>query len=155
MIFGDDQKRTWGLGCDFCLWLFLDFSDYLFLAPRNLSCTGSKRELVAQAWELQIPKIISDEELQAKLREEYNNKLKKHDLKDPKIHHESTWKKDESQWPLVDLGKLFEYILDNREFGSDYIGKHETQNAFLFQMLVALKVLLIRDIMILFVCVEA
>ena len=131
MIFEDDQKR--GLGCDFCLWLFLDFSDYPFLAPRNLSCTGSKRELVAQAftaWELQIPKIISDEEIQAKLREEYNNRLKKHDLKDPKIHHESAWKKDMSQWPLVDLGKLFEYILDNREFGSDYIGKHKTQEAY-------------------------
>ena len=104
-----------------------------FLAPRNLSCSGSKRELIARAftaWELKIPIRISDEELQAKLRDEYNNRLKKHNLKDPKVYQESDWKKDVSQWPLVDLGKIFEYILDNREFGSDYIGKYKTQKAY-------------------------
>ena len=104
-----------------------------FLAPRNLSCSGSKRELVTRAftaWELKIPIRISDEELQAKLRDEYNNRLKKHNLKDPKVYQESDWKKDVSQWPLVDLGKIFEYILDNREFGSDYIGKYKTQKAY-------------------------
>ena len=54
-----------------------------FLAPRNLSCSGSKRELVARAftaWGLKIPIRISDEELQAKLRDEYNNRLKKHNM---------------------------------------------------------------------------
>ena len=40
------------------------------------------------------------------------------------------WKKDVAQWPPLDIGKLFEYILENREFGNDYIGKYNTKKAF-------------------------
>ena len=104
-----------------------------FLAPRNLSCNGSKRELVARAftaWELKLPVKISYEELQTKLRVEYERRLTVHGIQDPKTYPENAWKKDVSQWPLLDLGKLFEYILENREFGNDYIGKYKTQKAF-------------------------
>ena len=104
-----------------------------FLAPRNLSCTGSKRELVARAftaWELQLPVKVSYEELQTKLRVEYDRRLTVHGIRDPKTYPEDAWKKDVSQWPPLDLGKLFEYILENREFGNDYIGKYKTKKAF-------------------------
>ena len=104
-----------------------------FLAPRNLSCTGPKRELVARAftaWELQLPVKVSYEELQTKLRVEYDIRLTVHGIRDPKTYPEDAWKKDVLQWPPLDLEKLFEYILENREFGNDYIGKNKTKKAF-------------------------
>ena len=85
-----------------------------FLAPRYLSCTGSKRELVARAftaWELQLPVKVSYEELQTKLRVEYDRRLTVHGIRDPKTYTEDAWKKGVLQWPPLDLGKLFEYIL--------------------------------------------
>ena len=61
---------------------------------------------------------------------EYERRLTTHGIQDPKGYPENSWKKDVSQWPPLDLGKLFEYILDNREFGNDYIGKYKTKKAF-------------------------
>ena len=63
-----------------------------FLAPRNLSYTGSKRELVARAftaWELQLPVKVSYEELQTKLRVEYERRLTAHGIHDPKTYPEN------------------------------------------------------------------
>ena len=49
---------------------------------------------------------------------------------DPKCYPANVWRKDVAQWPLLDLGKIFEYILENRDLGNDYIGKYKIQKAF-------------------------
>ena len=35
-----------------------------------------------------------------------------------------------TKWPPVDLGKIFAYILSNKEFDSDYIGKYKDEKAY-------------------------
>ena len=81
------------------------------------------------AWELKLPIKSSYEELQVKLRVEYQRRLDLHNITDPKCYPANVWRKDVAQWLLLDLGKLFEYILENREFGNDYIGKYNIQKA--------------------------
>ena len=63
---------------------------------------------------------------------EYQRRLDLHNITDPKCYPANVWRKDVAQWPLLDLGKIFEYILENREFGNDYmyIGKYNIQKAF-------------------------
>ena len=104
-----------------------------FLAPRSLSCTGSKCELVAQAftaWELKLPIKSSYEELQVKLNMDIREDLDHYNIKDPKCYPTKVWRKDVVQWPLLHLVKIFEYILENRELGNYYIGKYKIQKAF-------------------------
>ena len=60
--------------------------------------------------------VPSHEEQQTKLRVEYERRLTTHGIQDPKGYPENSWKKDVSQRPPLDLGKLFEYIVDNSEF---------------------------------------
>lgn len=83
------------------------------------------------AWELQLPVKVFYEELQTKLRVEYERRLAAHEIRDPKTYTENAWKKDVSQWPALDLGKLIEYIhiLENTKFGNDYIRKYKMQKA--------------------------
>jgi len=62
----------------------------------------------------------------ASLQREFQDRLRKYDLSDPK----STWVDDMTKWPPVDLGKIFAYILSNKEFDSDYIGKYKDEKAY-------------------------
>ena len=34
-----------------------------------------------------------------------------------------------TKWPPVDLGKIVAYVLSNKEFDSDYIGKYKDEKA--------------------------
>ena len=114
---------------------FLDLSmgnlkDYLSL--RGLSTTGRKVELVARAFsafEMKLPVQVSQEQHLASLQREFQDRLRKYDLSDPKSS-DTTWVDDMTKWPPVDLGKIFAYILSNKEFDSDYIGKYKNEKAY-------------------------
>lgn len=62
---------------DFLNWTLTSLKD--FLALRGLKQTGKKAELVARAfgaYELKAPKKFSQEEIDRKLKEEYQQRLK-------------------------------------------------------------------------------
>lgn len=106
---------------------FLDLSmgnlkDYLSL--RGLSTTGRKVELVARAFsafEMKLPVQVSQEQHLASWQREFQDRLRKYDPSNPKSS-DTTWVDDITKWPPVDLGKIFAYILSNKEFDSDNIG---------------------------------
>lgn len=113
---------------------FLDLSmgnlkDYLSL--RGLSTTGRKVELVARAFsafEMKLPVQVPQEQHLASLQREFQDRLHKYDLSDPRSS-DTTWVDDMTKWPPVDLGKIVAYVLSNKEFDSDYIGKYKDEKA--------------------------
>ncbi|XP_073258887.1 uncharacterized protein [Porites lutea] len=114
---------------------FLDLSmgnlkDYLSL--RGLSTTGRKVELVARAFstfKMKLPVQVSQEQHLASLEREFQDRLRKYDLSDPKSS-DTAWVDDMTKWPPVDLCKIFAYILSNKEFVSDYIEKYKDEKAY-------------------------
>ena len=105
--------------------------DYLSL--RCLSTSGVKSELVARAfvaWEQQMPIKLSNSELKTKLHKEYEDRLAQGNIPDPYSIAEKDWKNDVTKWPLLDLGKIFTFILKHKEFDADYIGKYKAEKAY-------------------------
>ena len=105
--------------------------DYLSL--RCLGTSGIKSELVARAfvaWEQKTPIKLASSALKAKLDKEYEYRLKLAKIPDPKMISDKDWKNDVSKWPLIDLGKIFTFILKHKEFDTDYIGKYKTEKAY-------------------------
>lgn len=114
---------------------FLDLSmgnlkDYRSL--RGLSTTGRTVEPVARAFsafKMKLPVQVSQEQHLASLQREFQDRLRKYDLSDPKSS-DTTWVDDMTKWPPVDLCKIFAYILSNKEFVSDYIEKYKDEKAY-------------------------
>ena len=65
----------------------------------------------------------------ASLQREFQDRLPKFDLSDPKSS-DTTWVDGMTKWPTVDLGKIFAYILSNKEFVSNYIEKYKDEKAY-------------------------
>ena len=114
------------------------FSGFVHGKPQGLSKfkgiidNWPEVELVARAFsafEMKLPVQVSQEQHLASLQREFQDRLRKYDLSDPKSS-DTTWVDDMTKWPPVDLGKIFAYILSNKEFDSDYIGKYKDEKAY-------------------------
>ncbi|XP_071177650.1 uncharacterized protein [Mytilus edulis] len=104
-----------------------------FLSARGLSCMGNKQQLVSRcfvAWESNIPLRYSEQEQQSKLKTEYANRLKEANIDDPRSLKDDDWSSDVKEWPKIDLGKIFSFILSKKEQDMDFIGHYKTQKAY-------------------------
>lgn len=118
----------------------LEYQDFLnwnwkdFLAPRGLKQTSKKAELVASAfgaYELKAPKKFSQEEIDKKLKEEYQQSLEKHQINtNPNSIRKEDWKENVHEWPNIDDGMLFSYILRVKAVDVDYMDKYKDQKAY-------------------------
>ena len=118
---------------------FLDLSVHQltdYLAVRGLSSPGRKVELVAKAFaamELGLGIIESSESQQRQLKKNYELKLKDLKIPDPSMIETEKRIDDITKWPVITLGNIFSYILQKKEFNTDYIGKYKDQKAYSFQ----------------------
>lgn len=104
-----------------------------FLSARGLYCTGNKQQLVSRcfvAWESKILLRYSEQEQQSKLKTEYANRLKEANIDNPRSLKDDDWSSDVKEWPKIDLGKIFYFILSKKEQDMDFIGHYKTQKAY-------------------------
>ena len=147
---------------DFLEWPVKQLQGYL--SVRGLNTSGRHVELVARsfsAMELKLPIIQSEEEQRLQLQKDYLDKCDLLELPDPFSFLEQSTE-DLTKWPLLDTGHIFSYILKNREFNTDYIGKYKDQKAYSYfdsgfvgQILCYNYVLAERNVVILFANVRA
>ena len=70
-------------------------------------------------------------EVQTKvLKKDYAKKLDEVNLPDPKQISMEQKIDDLTTWPPVTLGHIFQYILNKREFDTEYVGKYKDQKAY-------------------------
>ena len=121
---------------DFLHWTVSSLKD--FLALKGLKQSGLKAELIARAfgaYELNVPKKFTQEQIYEKIREEYVKRLESNAIEtDPKELPDETWVDDVQQWPKIDDGKLFSFILRVKAVDVDYIGKYKDQKAYSYWM---------------------
>ena len=117
-------------------WTVSSLTDFLLL--RGLKQTGRKPELVARAfgaYELKAPVKFSQEQIYKQIKEEYSRRLTSNGIKtDPNTIPHDAWIDDVKQWPEVDDGKLFSYILRTKAVDVEYIGKYKDQKAYSYWM---------------------
>ena len=88
------------------------------LAVRGLKSTGRKIELVARAYaavEMNIQPLYSSEELRKKLNEEYAKRIATFGVPDPRSVPINERIHDVKEWPKIDIGIIFAYILAIRD----------------------------------------
>lgn len=121
---------------DFLGWTVSSLKDFLSL--RGLKQTGRKSELVARAfgaYELNAPIKFTQEQIYRQIKEEYTRRLKSNEIKsDPNNIPHDAWIDDVKQWPEIDDGKLFSYILRTKAVDVEYIGKYKDQKAYSYWM---------------------
>ncbi|CAC5387151.1 unnamed protein product [Mytilus coruscus] len=108
-----------------------------FLSARGLSFMGNKQQLVSRcfvAWESNIPLRYSEQEQLSKLKTEYDNRLKETNIDDPRSLKDDDWSSDVKEWPKIDLGKIFSFILSKKEQDMDFIGHYKTQKAYSYYL---------------------
>ena len=97
---------------------------------RGLKQTGRKAELVARAfgaYESNAPKKLTREQISQNIEKEYNERLEINKiLSDPNSLSDDAWKDNVADWPKLDDGKLFSYILKVKTVDVDYIGKYSS-----------------------------
>ena len=105
---------------DFLGWTVSSLKDL-----RGLKKTGPKSDLVARAfgvYELKAPVKFSQQQIYQQIKEEYSRRLNSNGIKtDPNNIPHETWIDDVKQWPEVDDGKLFIYILRTKAVNVEYI----------------------------------
>ena len=79
---------------------------------------------------MKLPIGTSSAEQKAKLKIEYENRLKRFDIRDPESVNAAERSDDILQWPKIDVGAIFSYILKIRDFDYDYIGRYKDEKAF-------------------------
>ena len=125
--------------------MVLEYDDFLhwtvsslkeFLALRGLKQSGLKAELIARAfgaYELNVPKKFTQEQIYDPGRVREKVGIKRHRNR-PKELPDETWADDVQQWPKIDDGKLFSFILRVKAVDIDYIGKYKDQKAYSYWM---------------------
>ena len=117
---------------DFLHWTVSSLKD--FLALRGLKQSRLKAELIARAfgaYELNVPKTFTQEQIYEKIRKEYAKRLESNAIEiEPKELPDETWADDVQQWPKIDNGKLFSFILQVKALDVDYIGKYKDEKAY-------------------------
>ncbi|CAC5387142.1 unnamed protein product [Mytilus coruscus] len=104
-----------------------------FSSAKGLSCMRNKQQLVSRcfvAWESNIPLRYSEQEQLSKLKTEYDNRSKEANIDDPRSLKDDDWSSDVKEWPKIDLGKIFSFILSKKEQDMDFIGHYKTQKAY-------------------------
>ena len=121
---------------DFLNWTLTTLKDYLGI--RGLKQTGRKAELVARAfgaYELNAPKKFTQEQISENIKKEYNKRLEINKISsDPNSLPDDAWKDNVADWPKLDDGKLFSYILKVKAVDVDYIGKYKDEKAYSYWM---------------------
>ena len=105
----------------------------VFLSARGLSCTGSKQQLVSRcfvAWESKTPLKFTEKQQLSRLQTEYDTRLKEANIDDPRSFKDEVWSSDVKNWPKVDLGEIFSFVLSRREHDIDFVGHYKTQKAY-------------------------
>lgn len=117
---------------DFLGWTTTSLKDYL--AIRGLKQGGNKPELVARAfaaYEYKIPLKFNQEEIYKALKDEYSRRLRVNKIDtDPNNIKESDWLNNVREWPEIDEGKTFSYILRVKAVDVAYIGVYKDQKAY-------------------------
>ena len=104
-----------------------------YLSARGLNKTGRNNELFARAFaafEMKLPIIASSEEQQKKLKLDYENRLQKFKICDPLSIEPSKRIDDILQWPHIDTGAIFAYILKVEDCDLEYVGRYKDQKAY-------------------------
>eukprot|EP00795_Rhopilema_esculentum_P015645 gene15645-6929_t len=132
MATADAKSRDFGM----------DFNDFLewnqerlnnFLKVRGKSTTGNKKDLAARAlvaFENGEPVTQSAEDSAQKLEKEYNELLEKFTIQDPLKIPNHLWSTDVKKWPNLNLGQIFQYVIDNKAFEGNYIGQYKARKAY-------------------------
>ena len=79
---------------------------------------------------MNLPIVLTSEEQTTLLKEEYRKRLAEYALPDPKQIPSDSKVDDITSWPPITLGSIFEYILNVRDFNTEYIGKYKDQKAY-------------------------
>ena len=109
-----------------------NLKDYLTIRGISVS-VYKKAELVARAFSahgMGLPVILSTEEQAKVLKKDYRKRLIEFGLSDPLEISADKKIDDMTTWPPISLGHIFEYILNVRDFNTEYIGKYKDQKAF-------------------------
>ena len=101
-----------------------------YLSARGLNTTGRKIELVARAFAAFEMKLPTEEELQKKLKLDYENRLQKFKICDPLSIEPSKRIDDILQWPHMDTGVIFAYILKVKDCDLECVGRYKDQKAY-------------------------
>ena len=102
-----------------------------FLKVRGLRITGKNIDLAVRAlvaYENQTPVKETELKVKESLRLEYQNLLKSYNISDP--FQMDGMKDDVTKWPPVDIGKIFQYIISNKAFATDYVGQYKVRKAY-------------------------
>ena len=107
----------------------------VYLTNRGISKSGKKKaELVALAYScsiLNIEIIAKQDDVLKNLKSEYDTLLETHGLTmDPKNFTSEMKFDDVLCWPKTNLGHIFEFLMNVREYKTEYIGKYKDQKAF-------------------------
>lgn len=108
-----------------------------YLSARGYSCQGNKQQLVSRcyvAWETKAPLKFSEKQQQEILKKEYTNRLKECDIEDPQSYDKDLWSLELKNWPKIDLGKIFAFIISKKEQEMEFIGNYKSQKAFSYYM---------------------
>ena len=101
-----------------------------YLSARGLNTTGRKIELVARAFAAFEMKLPIKEEQQKKLKLDYENRLQKFKICDPLSIEPSKRIDDILQWPHIDTGVIFAYILKVKDCDLECVGRYKDQKAY-------------------------
>jgi hypothetical protein len=104
-----------------------------FLSARGLSCTGSKQQLVSRcfvAWESKTPLKFTEKQQLSRLQTDYDTRLKEANIDDPRSFKDEVWSSDVKNWPTVDLGQIFSFVLSRKEQDMDFVVHYKTQKAY-------------------------
>ena len=101
-----------------------------YLSARGLNTTGRKIELVARAFAAFEMKLPIKEEQQKKLKLDYENRLQKFKICDPLSIEPSKRIDDILQWPHMDTGVIFAYILKVKDCDLECVGRYKDQKAY-------------------------
>ena len=71
---------------------------------------------------MKLPILASSKEQQAKLKADYENRLTRFSICDPKSVSVTDRSDDILKWPKIDVGTIFSYILKVRDFDYDLEG---------------------------------
>ena len=107
----------------------------VYLTNRGISKSGKKKaKLVALAYScsiLNIEIIAKQDDVLKNLKSEYDTLLETHGLTmDPKNFTSEMKFDDVLRWPKTNLGHIFEFLMNVREYKTEYIGKYKDQKAF-------------------------
>ena len=56
--------------------------------------------------------------------------MKETNIDDPRSFKDEAWSSDVKNWPKVDLGQIFSFVLSRKEKNMDFVGHNKTQKTY-------------------------